>query len=114
MGRVVDNRESTARDHLANERTLLAWVRTALGLMGLGVMLAKFVQTEGPSAPSVKVVGMTFVGFGAIMLLYGLYRYFRITSLLMQGRYAVATWGPLLLGLLALIVAIGATIVVTR
>jgi putative membrane protein len=111
MGRVVENRESTARDHLANERTLLAWVRTALGLMGLGVMVAKFVQTEGPSA---ELVGMAFVGFGALMLLYGLYRYFRITSLLMQGKYAVASWGPLVLGLLALVVAVGATIVVMR
>jgi hypothetical protein len=48
------------------------------------------------------------------MLLYGLYRYFRITSLLMQGKYAVASWGPLVLGLLALVVAVGATIVVMR
>ncbi len=111
MGRVVPNSESTARDHLANERTLLAWVRTALGVMGLGVMLAKFVETEGASA---EIAGMAFVGFGALMLLYGLYRYFRITSLLIQGKYAVATWGPLVLGLLALVVAIGATISVMR
>ena len=30
------------RDRLANERTLLAWVRTALALMAFGVGLAKF------------------------------------------------------------------------
>jgi len=29
------------RDHLANERTFLAWVRTALGLIGLGFVLAR-------------------------------------------------------------------------
>ena len=28
-------------DHLANERTALAWTRTALGLLGLGVLLVK-------------------------------------------------------------------------
>jgi putative membrane protein len=28
-------------DHLANERTFLAWVRTALGLIGLGFVLAR-------------------------------------------------------------------------
>lgn len=29
------------REHLANERTFLAWVRTALGLIGLGFVLAR-------------------------------------------------------------------------
>ena len=28
-------------DHLANERTFLAWVRTSLGLLGLGFVLAR-------------------------------------------------------------------------
>jgi len=32
---------SRVRDHLANERTFLAWVRTALGLIGLGFVLAR-------------------------------------------------------------------------
>ena len=37
------NQESTrAREHLANERTLLAWVRTAIALMGLGFVVARF------------------------------------------------------------------------
>jgi putative membrane protein len=40
---IVENRDSTARDHLANERTFLAWVRTALGLIGLGVLLERLV-----------------------------------------------------------------------
>lgn len=30
------------RDHLANERTLLAWVRTSIAMMGLGFVVAKF------------------------------------------------------------------------
>jgi putative membrane protein len=42
-------------DHLANERTFLAWVRTALGLIGLGFVLARMglflrqiaITTEG-------------------------------------------------------------------
>lgn len=29
------------RDHLANERTFLAWARTSLGLIGLGFVLAR-------------------------------------------------------------------------
>ncbi len=33
--------EGHVRDHLANERTFLAWVRTALGLIGIGFVLAR-------------------------------------------------------------------------
>ena len=33
--------DSRVRDHLANERTFLAWVRTALGLIGIGFVLAR-------------------------------------------------------------------------
>jgi hypothetical protein len=33
----VDNRDSAARDHMANERTYLAWVRTSLSTVSIGV-----------------------------------------------------------------------------
>jgi putative membrane protein len=29
------------RDHLANERTYLAWIRTGIATMGFGVVIAK-------------------------------------------------------------------------
>jgi uncharacterized membrane protein YidH (DUF202 family) len=33
---------SRTRDHLANERTLLAWVRTSMAIIGLGFIVARF------------------------------------------------------------------------
>ena len=37
-----DNEDlNSARDHLANERTYLAWVRTAIATMGFGVVIAR-------------------------------------------------------------------------
>ena len=36
------NRGSAA-DHLANERTFLAWIRTSIGIMGLGFALLKLM-----------------------------------------------------------------------
>jgi putative membrane protein len=38
----VQQESTRAREHLANERTLLAWVRTAIALMGLGFVVARF------------------------------------------------------------------------
>ena len=60
-----NNIGSVARDHLANERTFLAWVRTALAVIGLGVLLGKLVETDGLQA---ELLGLTMVAFGAAML----------------------------------------------
>lgn len=34
--------DASLRDRLANERTLLAWLRTAIALMGFGLVVARF------------------------------------------------------------------------
>ncbi len=55
---VVTNSGSTARDHLANERTYLAWIRTSLALIGASIGLLKwdaFSSVEG------YLVGLTGV-----------------------------------------------------
>jgi putative membrane protein len=31
-----------SREHLANERTFLAWIRTSIALMGFGFVIVKF------------------------------------------------------------------------
>lgn len=40
----LENTGSTARDHCANERTFLAWLRTSLTLVSFGIALAQFFQ----------------------------------------------------------------------
>jgi len=70
------------RDHLANERTFLAWVRTALGLIGLGFVLARmglFLRQFAVSAGSGAAVdtarslhaGHEFILTGVVFLLIG-------------------------------------------
>lgn len=36
------NIKKNTRDHLANERTLLAWVRTSIGIMAFGFVVFEF------------------------------------------------------------------------
>lgn len=70
--------EDRTRDHLANERTFLAWVRTALGLIGLGFVLARMglflrqvaaAVPGGPARPAHP--GHEFLAAGAAFLAIG-------------------------------------------
>ena len=61
---MIDLPEGSARsasNHLANERTFLAWVRTALSLLGLGFVLARM----GLFLRQLAVVGGASVHLGA-------------------------------------------------
>lgn len=101
---VQENTGSTARDHLANERTYLAWVRTALAVIGFGIVIGKLVETD---EFVVDVTGLGLIGLGAAMLVYAVLRFERVASLLGEGRFAPARVGPLFLAVLGLVIAIG-------
>ncbi len=47
---------SRARDHLTNERTYLAWLRTAVNVMALELVIAKFIHVGGGRAVAAGVI----------------------------------------------------------
>lgn len=102
-----ENIGSAARDQLANERTFLAWVRTGLGLVGVGVILAKWVE-EGAHT---QMGGLGFIVWGALLLGYAFVRYHNVTSMLERGMYRPARFGPLFVTGAGLIAACVAAIV---
>jgi len=107
---LVENRDSTARDHLANERTFLAWIRTALGLVGLGVLLERLGAGNGQTIAMAAGVG--FIAFGGLTLIYAVSRYLRVAKNLERGLFPVAIRGPILIAFGALLVAGGAMVYV--
>ncbi len=75
------------RDHLANERTLLSWVRTAIAFMAFGVAVAKLglllriaaidhpdVREALPSASRSVLVGVLLIACGGALGGIGLLR----------------------------------------
>jgi putative membrane protein len=64
-----------ASDHLANERTFLAWVRTALGLIGLGFVLARmglFLRQLALTAQGLSTLGAAGAS-GSVSVAHGLH-----------------------------------------
>jgi putative membrane protein len=79
-GAVLANTGSTARDQLANERTFLAWMRTALSLIGAGLVLLKWDAVANAAGYLVAAVGI-------VLLITSTQRYFRVMRLLQQGKF---------------------------
>jgi putative membrane protein len=68
-------------DHAANERTFLAWVRTAIAVMAFGFVIERFdlfLQVAAPqlalrqAAPHGQMIanlaGLAFIGIGVVMI----------------------------------------------
>lgn len=76
-------------DHLSNERTLLAWVRTSVGIMAFGFVVVEFslltkelnlaleVEIQGNQYNYSGPIGILIVATGAMSLLFALLRYHR-------------------------------------
>ena len=65
------------RDHLANERTYLAWMRSGISLLGFGVLIVRIRILKPPLAPTgpgagwklgvaFTVVGLLMVGLSSL------------------------------------------------
>jgi len=75
----------------ANERTLLAWLRTGLSLITFGFVIAKTALwlngAHGPTGLSAPI-GTTFILVGAGAEVIGLIRFVRVRRALLAGRSA--------------------------
>jgi len=87
--------EARATDSLANERTFLAYARTALAFIGLGFVIARFALFTRQVAAAAHLrdtSSATSTLFGAAMALagvacaaYGAYRYIAVARALRAG-----------------------------
>lgn len=84
-----ESSDSRARDHLANERTYLAWVRTGANVMILGLALAKLVGGGGFALAA----GALLVAVGALGLGVGTMRYRRVNTEIEQGVFLTGSRG---------------------
>ena len=78
--------ERRAAEHLSNERTFLAWVRTNVALISLGFVLARLSPSlsaagavnAGRSAAKTITLGIVLVVFGTVVTLLAAWRYDKV------------------------------------
>jgi putative membrane protein len=95
----VEN-SSRARDHLANERTFLAWVRTSVAIVVFGFAIGRFAialrqlarfQGEVANTTGLSVwLGMSSIVAGVVMVVAGLLRYRKTRSQIDAGQFEPA------------------------
>ena len=94
-----DKKQNNPGDHLANERTFLAWIRTSIGIMAFGFVVEKFslfvkqislilgkaniVPQKGYSG----IVGIVLVAVGTITAVLSYIRYKHSEKQLDEGNY---------------------------
>lgn len=102
---------SSARDHLANERTFLAWIRTSIGIMAFGFVVEKFalflrqvsllISSADLSVSTLKtsslqgyssILGALLVGFGVVICLLAFIQFINVRKQIEKDVYHPSIW----------------------
>jgi putative membrane protein len=91
----ASNHFAWLRTRMALERTLMAWVRTAVSMIGFGFTIVQFFEKLGamqgiaaaarPQAP--RYLGLALIACGVAALLISVWQYRRVMSHLTSGSF---------------------------
>ncbi|MBS1668399.1 MAG: DUF202 domain-containing protein [Bacteroidetes bacterium] len=109
---------SNTNEHLANERTFLAWVRTSIGIMAFGFVVVKFslfvkqisivlgkqivLQQHGHS----NIIGILLVAAGSISLIISFVQYKRTQKQINEGVFTSSSIFAALLTIFIFLISI--------
>ncbi|MCU0230249.1 MAG: DUF202 domain-containing protein [Acidobacteria bacterium] len=92
----ADSHFAWLRTRLALERTMMAWARTAVSLIGFGFAIVQFLDrlhempgvapARFPDAP--RYLGLAMIGCGVVGLMVALWEYHALRRYLWSGSYA--------------------------
>ncbi|KAG5912647.1 hypothetical protein E4U42_002062 [Claviceps africana] len=120
----LENKGSVARDHLALERTFLAWLRTSLAFASIGIAVTQLFRlntslADGRGAAQDATIrrlgrplGAAFLGISILTLLLGARRYFVGQAWVMRGRFPASRGTVVVVAVLALAIMLVSLVVV--
>ena len=98
------------RDHLANERTYLAWMRTAIALMGFGVVIVRLRAFHPPlihQPGNGWKLGLLFSLIGLLTVLLSTQHYFAVRFDIDSDNYEPADRWVILFSLAVILLGAG-------
>ncbi|KAF4446327.1 hypothetical protein F53441_10015 [Fusarium austroafricanum] len=124
----LENKGSVARDHLAIERTFLAWLRTSLSFASIGIAVTQLLRLKSSlenngddknssrNAQTLrhmgKPLGTTFLGISILILFLGYKRYFQSQYWVMQGKFPASRGTIMIVSFVSLAIMVASLVVV--
>lgn len=128
MSSTAPNKDKRVSDHLANERTFLAWIRTSIGIMAFGFVVVRFslfvkqltmildknkldsgVPASEHSGRS-AFIGIVLVASGLLTTVFAFVRFMKSKAQIESGEYRSAS--PLIWLVTAFIVFVSVLLIV--
>ncbi|KAI8367768.1 hypothetical protein BD560DRAFT_331210 [Blakeslea trispora] len=118
----LENKASVARDHLANERTFLAWIRTSLSIISVGIGITQLFHLnkdqsnhhllwESIYIDRGKSLGLGFIATGISYILFAFIRYFHSQEAMTKG-YFPASRGIIVITTLSTLILLAIVFVI--
>ncbi|KAI1332534.1 hypothetical protein F5Y16DRAFT_358035 [Xylariaceae sp. FL0255] len=122
----LENKGSVARDHLALERTFLAWLRTSLAFASIGIAVTQLFRLNTSLASESggnqghtevllhlgRPLGATFIGISILVLLLGYHRYYQSQQWVLKGKFPASRGTIVLVSLVAFALMVISLIIV--
>jgi putative membrane protein len=98
------------RDHLANERTYLAWMRSAIALLGFGVVIVRLRQFQIPQVHRPGMgwkLGLLFSLVGLVTVLLSTFYYFLVRHDIDNDTYEPSTRRVVIFSIIITLLGVG-------
>ncbi|GMA63175.1 DUF202 domain-containing protein [Alicyclobacillus fastidiosus] len=106
-----DNEAKYVQQHLANERTFLAWIRTAIAIMGVGfVTTSLHFELRGVASSKadvlIKAVGYASLVLGCLTFVSATLAYLRKRAGINRGEFRASSWIVMFLAVALILIAV--------